>query len=51
MHIVYNKELNGWQIIQTPNQWINPKMWNKPVNNKVYESWASAMHDLDKWAE
>lgn len=47
----YNKELRGWQIVYTPNNFINPALWNKPVNNKVYDSWDSAMHDLDKWAE
>lgn len=51
MKIVYNAELGGWQIIYLPNQYINPKLWNKPVNNKIYESWDSAAHDLDKWAE
>lgn len=41
----------GWQIIYTPNQFINPEMWGKSVNGKVYKSYDDAMHDLDKWAE
>lgn len=41
----------GWQIIYTPNQYINPEMWGKSVNDKVYKSWNAANHDLDKWAE
>lgn len=51
MEIVYNKELNGWQIVYTTNHFIKKEIWHKPVNNKIYESWDSAMHDLDKWAE
>lgn len=51
MKIIYNPELKGWQIIYLPNQWRNPALWNKPVNSKVYDSWGSACHDLDKWAE
>lgn len=51
MEIIYNAQLKGWQIIHIPNQFIKKEVWHKPVNNKVYESWGSAMHDLDKWAE
>lgn len=51
MEIKYNAQLNGWQIVYTPNQFIKKEMWHKPVNNKIYDTWGSAMHDLDKWAE
>lgn len=51
MNIIYNPELKGWQIVYLPNKFTNRKLWGKPVNNKVYESWDSACHDLDKWAE
>lgn len=50
MEIIYDKELGGWRIIYTPNEFLKKEMWGKPVNNKVYESWLDAMHDLDKWA-
>jgi hypothetical protein len=50
MNPVYNAKLGGWQIVYTPNIFIKREMWGKPVNKKVYESWDSAMHDLDKWA-
>lgn len=49
MEIKYNPQLKGWQIIYLKNDWRNPKLWGKPVNDKVYESWHSAAHDLDKW--
>ena len=48
MEIVYNPELKGWQIVYTPNIFINKEMWNKPINNKVYESWLEASHYIDK---
>ena len=51
MEIRYNHEKKGWEIVYTRNNFINPKMWGKSVNNKIYESWDSAAHDLDKWAE
>lgn len=51
MKVIYNTELNGWQIVHTPNQFTKQELWNKPVNSKTYDTWASAMHDLDKWAE
>lgn len=51
MEVKYNVKLRGWQIVYTPNNFINPKLWGQPVNKKLYESWHSAMHDLDKWAE
>lgn len=51
MQIVFNSELNKFQIIHLKNIFTKPECWNKPVNNKVYDSWDSAMHDLDKWAE
>ena len=51
MEIRYNPEKKGWEIVYTRNNFINPKMWGKSVNNKIYESWDSAAHDLDKWAE
>lgn len=51
MEIRYNPERKGWEIVYTPNNFINHKMWGKSVNNKIYESWDSAAHDLDKWAE
>jgi len=40
----------GWQIVYTENQFINKEMWEKPVNNKIYNSWNDANHDLEKWA-
>jgi hypothetical protein len=48
---VYDPKAKGWRIVYTPNQFIKREMWGKPVNNKIYESWDSACHDLDKWAE
>ena len=51
MEIKYNAQLNGWQIVYAPNQFIKKEMWHKPVNSKIYDTWGSAMHDLDKWAE
>lgn len=51
MRIIYNKELNGWQIVYNERNCIARNLWNKPVNNKIYESWDDAQHDLDKWAE
>lgn len=48
---VYDSKLGGWQIVYLPNQFIRREKWGQPVNNKVYESWESAMHDLDKWAD
>jgi hypothetical protein len=48
---VYDPKVKGWRIVYTPNQFINRELWGKPVNNKIYESWDSACHDLDKWAE
>lgn len=51
MHIIYNEELHGFQIVHTPNIFLRREIWNKPVNNKIYESSASASHDLDRWAE
>ena len=51
MHIVYNPAVKGYQIVYTPNMWIRSERWNKSVNGKVYESWDSANHDLDKCAE
>jgi hypothetical protein len=51
MNIIYNPELRGYQIVHTPNMFIKRDVWNKPVNDKIYESWDSASHDLDKWAE
>lgn len=51
MEIKYNKQLGGYQILYLPHIFLNVEKWHTPVNNKVYESWDSAMHDLDKWAE
>lgn len=51
MEIIFNKELNGWQIVYLKTAWRNPILWGKPVNDKIYDSWDSASHDLDKWAE
>lgn len=51
MHIIYNVELQGFQIVYTPNNFIKKEIWNKPVNNRIYDSWGSACHDLDRWAE
>lgn len=51
MEIVFNEELKGFQIVYLKNQFVNPEMWNKPVNNKVYDSWDAASADLDKWSE
>lgn len=51
MEVIFNNELKCWQIIHTPNQFTNTKLWHKPVNTKRYDTWADAMHDLDKWAE
>lgn len=48
MEIVYNPELKGWQIVYTPNQFINKEMWNKPANDKVFKTWYEASHYLDK---
>lgn len=50
MHIIYNAKLRGWQIVYTPNNFTNPDLWGKPVNDKIYESWDEAAHMLDKWA-
>lgn len=41
----------GWQIIYTPNLFINPEMWGKSINDKVYNSWDEAWNYLDKCAE
>ena len=46
----YDAKKGGWVIVYLPNQWINIKLWGKPVNNQVYESWDEAMHVMDKWA-
>lgn len=51
MHIVYNSELKAFQIVHTPNIFINRKAWNQPVNDRLYETWDEASHDIDKWAE
>lgn len=51
MDIIYNKELNGFQIILLPNRLWKKEAWNKPINNKIYESWDDAMHYIDKCAE
>ena len=51
MKIIFNKELNGYQIVYLRCAWRNPILWGKPVNDKIYDSWDSASHDLDKWAE
>ena len=51
MEIVFNKALNGYQIVYLKTAWRNPILWGKPVNDKIYDSWESACHDLDKWAE
>lgn len=37
----------GWQIVYTPNQFINKAMWGKPVTNRVFESWADASAYID----
>lgn len=50
MEIVYKKELKGWQIVWLKMAWLNPVLWGKPVNNKIYDSWDAASDDLDKWA-
>lgn len=50
MKPIYNAALGGWQIVYTPNQHIRRELWDKPVNDKIYESWDSACYDLDKWA-
>lgn len=51
MEIVFNKKLNGWQIVWLKTAWHNPAIWGKSVNGKVYDSWESASHDIDKWSE
>ena len=51
MEIVYNPEIQGFQILFTKRNGINPDLWHKPVNERVYQTWGDAMHDLDKWAE
>lgn len=51
MEIKYNSELKGWQIVYLRTAWRHAALCGKPVNNKVYDSWESASHDLDKWAE
>lgn len=51
MEIIYNPQLKGWQIVYMKTAWRNPILWGKSVNDKVYDSWESACHDLDKWAE
>ena len=51
MEIIYNPQLKGWQIVYIKTAWCNPILWGKSVNDKVYDSWESACHDLDKWAE
>lgn len=51
MKIIFNAELNGFQIVHLKNQFTKPEIWNKPVNNKVYGSWDNASADLDKWSE
>lgn len=50
LHIVYNKELDGFQIVFTPNDWINKDLWNTSYDGKVYQTWDAAMHILDKMA-
>ena len=47
---VYNPKIKGWQIVWVPNVHIKRELWHKPVNNKIYESWDDALHDMDKWA-
>lgn len=51
MEIVFNKQLNGWQIVWLKTAWHSPAVWGKSVNGKVYDSWESASHDIDKWSE
>lgn len=51
MEIIFNKKLNGWQIVWLKTAWHNPAIWGKSVNGKVYKSWDSASHDIDKWSE
>lgn len=51
MEIIYNPKLKGWQIVYLATAWRHRALWHKPVNSKVYDSWESASHDLDKWAE
>jgi len=48
---IYDPKAKGWRIVYTPNQFINRELWGEPVNNKIYKSWDSACHDLDRWAE
>lgn len=50
MTIKYDSKRGGYVIVYDVNNFISRAMWGKPVNKKVYESWASACHDLDKWA-
>ena len=50
MTIKYDSVRGGYIIVYDANNFISRAMWGKPVNKKVYESWASACHDLDKWA-
>lgn len=51
MEIIYNKELKGWQIIHLPNQFIRKEIWNKPINDMIFDSWEDASSYLDKIAE
>jgi hypothetical protein len=51
MEIIFNKALNGWQIVYLKMAWLNPILWGKSVNGKVYDSWESADNDLAKWGE
>lgn len=38
----------GWQIVYTPNQFINRSIWGKPATNRVFESWDDAASYIDK---
>lgn len=51
MKIIFNKELNGWQIVWLKTAWHNPAIWGKSVNGKIYDSYESADNDLMKWEE
>lgn len=51
MHIIYNGKLKAFQIVHTPNIFINKAVWNKPVNDRLYETWDEASHDIDRWSE
>ena len=51
MEIIYNPELNGYQIVYLENIFINPNKWGKSINGKLYTSWEEASSVLDKLAE